>query len=206
MGWFHKRIDDYIVSGKEIGIVGTGTGNGFEGQYEGYSILANSNAGTAFTQGVEFSYQQQFRFLPGLLKGLRFNGNLTQITAHGDYGIAGAYLKDKYVAGFIPRTANASLSWDYKKFGASISYNYTAENVRGTYNITAPSRNQFLMARELVNASMRYQLPLPYNPTLAFGIQNLFNEPQKYYRGIADQLQTFLMQGTTITIGIEGRF
>ena len=204
VGWFYKRLDDYIVSGREIGIVGTGTGNGFEGQYEGFTILANSNAGTAFTQGVEFSYLQQFRFLPGLLKGLRFNGNLTQITAHGDYGVAGAYFKDKYVNGFIPRTMNASLSWDYRKFSASISYNYTSENIRGTFNIAQPSRNQFLMSRELVNMNLRYQLPR--NITLNFGVANLFNEPQKYYRGIADQLQTFLMNGTTITGGIEGRF
>ena len=204
VGWFHKRLDDYIVGGKEIGIVGTGVDNGFEGQYEGYTILGNANAGTAFTQGVEFSYQQQFRFLPGLLKGLRFNANLTQITAHGDYGVAGAYFKDKYVNGFIPRTGNASLSWDYRKFSASISYNYTSENIRGTYNIAQPSRNQFLMARELVNANMRYQLRP--NLTLNFGVANLFNEPQKYYRGIPDQLQQFLMQGTTITGGIEGRF
>ena len=204
VGWFYKRLDDYIVSGKEIGIVGTGTGNGFEGQYEGFTILANSNAGTAFTQGMEFSYQQQFRFLPGLLRGLRFNANLTQITAHGDYGVAGAYFRNKYVNGFIPRTMNASLSWDYKKFSASISYNYTSENIRGTYNIAQPSRNQFLQARELVNANVRYQLRP--NLTLNFGVANLFNEPQIYYRGVADQMQTFLMQGTTITGGIEGRF
>lgn len=204
VGWFYKRLDDYIVSGREIGTVDLGVDNGFEGQYEGFTILANANAGTAFTQGLEFSYQQQFRFLPGLLRTLRFNANLTQITAHGDYGVAGAYFRNKYVNGFIPRTMNASLSWDYKKFSTSISYNYTAENIRGIYNIAQPSRNQFLMARELVNASLRYQLPR--NMTLTFGVQNLFNEPQKYYRGVVDQMQTFLMQGTTITGGIEGRF
>ncbi len=204
IGWFHKRMDDYIASGREIGLVGTGVNNGFDGQYEGYTILGNSNVGTAFTQGWEFSYLQQFRFLPGLLKGLRFNGNLTQITAHGDYGVAGAYFNGKNVNGFIPRTANASLSWDYRKFSVSMSYNYTSENIRNVYNIAQPSRNQFLMSRELVNANMRYQLP--HNVTLNFGIANIFNEPQKYYRSIPDQLQTFLMQGTTITGGIEGRF
>ncbi|MEY2877703.1 MAG: hypothetical protein RLZZ15_83, partial [Verrucomicrobiota bacterium] len=54
LGWFHKRIDDYIVSGREIGTVDIGTDNGFEGQYGGFTILANSNVGTAFTQGWEF--------------------------------------------------------------------------------------------------------------------------------------------------------
>ncbi|MEY2878318.1 MAG: hypothetical protein RLZZ15_698, partial [Verrucomicrobiota bacterium] len=94
-----------------------------------------------------------------------------------------------------------------KKFGASITYNYTAENIRNAPNIAlinTPSRSQFLMPRELYNATMRYTLRP--NLTLSFGVQNLFNAPQKYYRGVSDQLQTFLMQGTTITGGIEGRF
>ncbi len=204
VGWFHKRMDDYIVSNQNIGNVGTGTDNGFEGQYEGFSILANSNAGSAFTQGWEISYLQQFRFLPGLLKGLRLNGNLTQIMAHGDYGAAGVYLKGKDVNGFIPRTGNVSLSWDYRKFGASISYNYTQEHIRGGYNIAQPSRNQYMLSRELVNANMRYQLRP--NLTVNLGVANLFNAPQRYYRSIPDQMQTFLMQGTSMTASLEGRF
>ena len=129
---------------------------------------------------------------------------MSQITAHGDYGIPGAYLKDKNVNGFIPRTANVSLSWDYKKFGASISYNYTSESIRNAFNLTAPSRNQYLQAREIVNTNIRYTIRP--SVTLNFGVQNLFNEPQIYYRGIRDQLETFLVNGTTITAGIEGRF
>jgi outer membrane receptor protein involved in Fe transport len=129
---------------------------------------------------------------------------MSQITAHGDYGIVGAYLKDKEVNGFIPRTGNVSLAWDYKKFGASISYNYTSESIRNAYNLSAPSRNQYLQARELVNANIRYTIRP--SVTLNFGVQNLFNEPQIYYRGVRDQLETFLVNGTTITAGLEGRF
>ncbi len=204
VGWFHKTLNDYILSNQPIGVVGTGSDNEFNGEFSGYTILSNTNAGTAITQGWEFSYLQQFRFLPGLLKGLRLNANFTQIAAHGDYGIAGVYLKNKDVNGFIPRTMNVAVSWDYRKFSTSISYNYTAESIRGAYNISQPSRNRFMKSRELVNASLRYQLRP--NLTLNFGVANLFNEPQRYYRSVADQMETFLMNGTTITGGIEGRF
>jgi outer membrane receptor protein involved in Fe transport len=129
---------------------------------------------------------------------------MTQISAHGDYGTPGVYLKDKDVNGFIPRTVNLGLSWDYKRFGASVSYNYTSESIRGAYNVTNPSRNRYMWSRHLVNLNLRYQLPR--NVSLTFGVQNLFNEPQRYYRSINDQMETFLMQGTTITGGIEGRF
>ena len=204
VGWFHKKLEDYIASGVEIGTVAAGADNGFDGEYVGYTILANANVGTAYTQGWEISYLQQFQFLPGLLKGLRLNANLTQITAHGDYASPGNYAKDKNVRGFIPRTMNATLSWYYKKFSTSVSYNYTAEHIRDNYNFAQPSRNRYMTSRKIVNASMRYQLRP--NLTVNVGVANLFNEPQIYYRSIPDQMETFLMQGTTMTAGIEGRF
>ncbi len=205
VGWFHKRIDDYIRSNQSIGVVAAGLDNGFNGQYEGYEILANSNAGSAFTQGWEVEYLQQFRFLPvELLRTLRFSGNFSKIMAHGDYGTPGVYLKTEEVNGFIPFTANANLSWDYKKFGTSVGYNYTAGSIRGAYNVANPSRNRYMRPRGIFNVNVRYGLPR--NVTVNLGVQNLFNEPQRYYRSIPDQLETFLIQGTTMTLSLEGRF
>jgi TonB-dependent receptor len=204
VGWFHKRIDDYIVSGQQIGVVGTGPDNGFGGDYSGFTILSNGNAGSAFTQGWEMSYLQQFRFLPGLLKGLRFQANWTELMAHGDYGTPGVYLKTKQVNGFIPRTINYTLSWDYRKLSLSWSSNYNAESIRGAANIAQPSRDRYMRAREIVNASARYHIRS--NLTFSVGVYNVFNAPQVYYRGNPDQMATFLMQGTTMTFGLEGRF
>jgi hypothetical protein len=115
----------------------------------------------------------------------------------------GAYRGNGQVAGFIPRTGNVGLSWDYKKFGISTNYNYTSLNIR-SFDAANPSRNQYLAPRDMVNLNLRYQLPR--NMTLTFGVANIFNEPQRYYRGIPDQLETFLVNGTTVTAGIEGRF
>jgi TonB-dependent receptor len=205
VGWFRKRMDDYILSNQVIGIVGAGSDNGFGGQYSGYEIHANSNAGTAFASGWEVSYLQQFRFLPGPLKGLRLTGNWTELRAHGNYGVPGAYFKNKDVNGFIPRTVNLGLTWDYKKFSASFTYNFTSESIRGANsNLSATSRNRYMRSRDLFNVNLRYQIL--HNVTFNFGVQNIFNEPQRYYRSIPDQMETFLMQGTTITGGIEGRF
>jgi hypothetical protein len=51
---------------------------------------------------------------------------------------------------------------------------------------------------------MRYN----FKPSLGFslGFFNLFNAPQRRYRGISDQLSLFMMQGTTMTAAIDGRF
>ncbi len=203
VGWFHKTINDYILTGRETGTIEGGADNGFEGQYEGYRLLQSINAGNAVTQGWEFAYQQQFRFLPGLLRTLNFNANFTLINTHGDFGTTGAYRGNSQVPGFIPRTGNLRLSWAYKKLGVAGSYNYTSQNIR-SFNAAQPSRNQYMSRRELVNVNLSYQLPR--NMTMTFGIQNLFNEPQRYFRSIDTQLETFLVNGTTITGGIEARF
>ncbi len=203
IGWFHKTISDYIVSNVEVGTVPTGPDNGYDGEYGGFAIRTTQNAGQAVAQGWEFSYLQQLRFLPGLLKGLSINTNYTIINTHGDFGAIGARRENGQVPGFIPRSANVRLSWRHRKFGASALYNYTATHIR-SFNATQPSRNQYMFKREQYNLGVEYDL-LP-NLKLTLDVSNAFNEPQTYYRGIPDQLETFLMQGPKYTIGVQGRF
>ena len=42
--------------------------------------------------------------------------------------------------------------------------------------------------------------------TLTVDVSNLFNKPQAYYRGIPDQMQNTIINGTTMTFGVNGRF
>ena len=203
VGWFHKTIRDYIVTGQQTGLIPEGADNGYDGDYGGYTQIQAINAGQAIAQGWEFSYIQQFRFLPGFLKGTSLNANYTIINTHGDFGAVGAYRGNRQVAGFIPRTGNISLSWNYRKFGTRLLWNYTSENIR-TFDAVNPSRNIFMFAREIVNLGVTYRLRP--NLTLQLDIANLFNEPQRYYRSIPDQMQQFLMQGTTISAGVQGQF
>lgn len=216
LGWFRKRIDDYWTTNMPVGVVGAGQDNGFGGEFAGYQIVSNGNSGTVYTQGFEFEFQQTFRFLPGLLKTLGFNANFTKLTSHGlfyasGFGSAQMYLKDKDVYGMTPLVANLGFNWAYKKFSVSASYNYTAEQIRASYSIpttaspTNPARNRYLKYRELVNLNMYYQLPWR-GMSLGIGVQNLFNAPQRYYRGIPSQMETFLINGTTMTATLQGRF
>lgn len=100
VGFFHKVIKDFIVSGIESGIIDTGPNNGYSGEYGGYTLLSSTNAGTAYVQGWGLSYQQQYTFLPGPLKGLGAMINFTALEAHGDYGGRGT-LRTREVEGFV---------------------------------------------------------------------------------------------------------
>jgi iron complex outermembrane recepter protein len=202
VGFFHKTITDFIVSGIASGTIGTERDNGYDGEYGGFTRLSSANAGTAYVQGWEISYQQQFTFLPGLLKGLGASLNFTALEAHGDYGGRGRR-EGRDVEGFVPRMANASLFWRYRGFNSRVIVNYTGESITD-FTEDQPARNRYLAARTVINAGIGYQL----SPGVAFSIDvsNLTNAPQRAYRGIPDQMQFTLFGGTTITAGINGRF
>lgn len=42
--------------------------------------------------------------------------------------------------------------------------------------------------------------------TVSLDVGNLFNEPQVFYLGIADQVSEVRIPGTTVTVGVSGRF
>ena len=73
-----------------------------------------------------------------------------------------------------------------------------------SYTAAQPSRNQYLMARKLVNLALSYRLRT--NLTLQFDVANLTNAPIEYYRGIPDQMEQTVLQGVKLNAGIQGRF
>lgn len=202
VGWFRKTIRDFIVSGIESGTVPTGPDNGYNGEYSGYRILTARNAGTALVRGWEVSYQQQFTFLPGLLKGAAFSANHTWLDTEGNFGGA-ARLSTGQVANFVPRTGNASLSWRYRNFGSRVLLNYTSAYIN-SYSALSPGQNRYRYSRTVVNLGMSYKLRSSL--ALTCDIDNIFNEPQRFYRGIPDQMQQTYLNAPTITIGVNGRF
>jgi iron complex outermembrane receptor protein len=202
VGWFHKTIKDYIVTGTIAGIVEGGPDNGYNGEYEGFTRLRSGNAGTAIVQGWEFSYQQQFTFLPGLLKGFSGNANYTIIKTHGNFGGLVAR-KTGEVAGFIPKSANVSLSWRHRGFSTRILYNFVGEHII-SYSATSPALNLYRFDRKTVHLGMAYQ----WRPSVTFNldIANLFNEPQRLFSGFPERVQDVMLTFVTVTAGVSGRF
>ena len=200
VGYFRKDIKDYILT-TNAGVVGIGPDNGFGGSYEGFSLLSSTNAGKAEVSGWELEYRQQLTFLPAFLRGFAVSANFTLLETSGDFG-GTATRSDKEVAGFIPRTGNASLSYSRGRFNWSLLYNYTG-NYLNTFS-TTPQRNIYRAERELVNAGVSYS----WRPNVSFflDVTNLFNEPQRTYIGYEDRLQRIIHVGQAVTFGINGRF
>ena len=202
VGFFKKTISDFIVRNINIGTVASGTNNGYNGEYAGFNLYTSANAGTAYVQGWEFSYQQQFTSLPGLLKGLSGSFNYTIIDTHGDFGSTTS-ITGKEVVGFIPKAANAMLSWRYGKFSTRLLYNWTSDYIV-EYAPATVGRNRWRAAFDTLNVGVAYQV----RPTaqLTLDISNVLNAYQEIYRGFRNQPATINYNFVTINVGVNGRF
>jgi len=200
VGYFRKDIKDYILT-TNIGTVGVGPANGFEGSYSGYALLSSRNAGKAEVSGWEFDYRQQLTFFPDWLQGWAVSGNFTLLKTEGDFG-GTTVRSDKEVAGFIPRTGNASLNYSRGRFKFNVLLNYTGDYL-ATFSAT-PQRNIYRFERTIVNTGLSYQ----WKPSLSFflDVSNITNEPQKTYIGFKDRPQRTIYTGQAVTFGINGRF
>jgi len=202
LGWFKKTIKDYIVTGTNTGIVPTGPDNGYNGEYAGFMRLTSSNNGTATVDGWEFSYRQQFTFLPGLFKGLSGAANYTVIDTKGNFGTT-AERKTGQVPGFIPKAGNVSLSWRYQSFSTRILYNYTG-NYISSYNSTSPGASLYRYSFKTTNLGLAYQLRPAVS--LTGDVANIFNAPQRLYQGVPGRAQDIMYNYVTVTLGVSGRF
>jgi TonB-dependent receptor len=202
VGFFHKTISDFIVRNINIGTVASGNDNGFNGEYAGFSLFTSANAGTAYVQGWEFSYQQQFTSLPGLLKGLSGSLNYTMINTRGNFGST-TNITGREVVGFIPKAANAMLSWRYKKFSTRLLYNWTSDYIV-EYSAATVGRNRWRASFDTLNVGLAYQLRSSAQLTL--DVSNILNAYQEIYRGFRNQPSTINYNFVTINVGVNGRF
>ncbi len=201
VGWFRKRIRDYIITGATVGQIGAGNDNGFAGEYDGWELRRSTNGGTATVSGWEFSYQQQFTFLPGVFRGLSLMANYTVLDTFGDFG-GRTSLGSGAVAGFIPRTANLVPSWRLGRFSCRVRVSYTSGYL-DSYNATNPALNVYSRRRVLVSPSLAYEL----RPSLGFSLEvsNLTHQFQERYQR-PERFTQIRDNPVSVTAGVKGRF
>lgn len=202
VGWFHKKITDYIVTGISNGTVASGVDNGYSGEYAGYEILSTANAGTAFVQGMEFSYRHQLSFLPAPFNGFGINANYTILRTHGDYGTSG-YRSTREIINFIPKTGNVDLNYKYKAFSGRVLVSYQGDYIT-TFSAAGPGLHVYKYPRTIVNLGLGYQLRPSVN--LFCEVSNIFNEQQRRYLFDRTRLYSTAINGTLINAGFTGRF
>jgi iron complex outermembrane receptor protein len=196
---FRKEISgfQFADSSQEVG---TGANNGFSGNYAGYDIRTTANGGSARYQGFELSYRQQFTFLPGFWKGFGVNLNYTRLDTKGDYGGASVTTQ---LAGFVPETGNAGISYVYNKFDLRLNAVWRSDIL-----ITAsanPATLVYEQPRTQITLKTKYNFSRRLG--LYFQIDNLNNAAiTDRYRGFETRPLQTRVATPKIIAGVEGRF
>lgn len=166
VGAFQKEIEDFITGTSEL----LGADNDFGSEFEGYQFQTQINANSARVRGVEFAWQQQFDFLPGILSGLGGFANGTYLWTRGNYR-DGA--EDGNVPGFTPRSANAGLSYETARLVTRVNVNYKGET------LSSWDTNRFIKRRfdqEFTMTDVGLEARLATWATAYLDVRNVFDE------------------------------
>jgi hypothetical protein len=153
-------------------------------------------------KGFEFTYQQQFVFLPGIFRGLSLLANYTILDTYGDFG-GTTHLSSGSVAGFIPRVYNLVPGWRYGRFSCRVRVSYSSGYL-DTYNAASPALNVYATSRVLVSPSFAFDLRPSL--TLTCEVTNATNEHQVRYQVRPKLVRQDRDNPTNITFGLKGRY
>jgi len=199
VAYFHKDVTRYIVT--QSTILGSGTDNGFGGQFAGYTYNHSANLGSAAISGWEFNYQQQFSNLPGYLRGFGVQANYTMLHSVGNYGVAFPGGGTGALLNLAPRQANYGVSYTLKGFDIRLMANVRSE-VPVNYNGAIAANWVYRDARTMYDLKARYTTG---RYEIFLNVDNLTNEPPTTNRVYGRETFT-LWQGTGFTLGLDYRF
>jgi TonB-dependent receptor len=137
---FYKKIKDYIFAGPDVEQF---TSNGVT---ESFSVIRYQNGAAGSIRGFELAYQQFYDFLPGFLRGLGFQGNLTFVDSQGGQNAALNVLDSNQTDGAADHTLplegmsrwsyNANAMYETRLITARLAWNW-----RERYLLTTSAAN-----------------------------------------------------------------
>lgn len=199
-GVFLKEIKNFLFS--NVVKIPQGPDNGFDGDFVGWDLSTQANGGFARVRGAELNYSQQLSFLPGVWGGFGVFANYTWLDTNGNYGRV-TEPEGSSLVNFTPRTANAGVSFDRKRFYARVNVNYTGTYMR-SYNVN-PLLRSYQDRRTMVDTKLGFR----YSPniTVFADVANLFNSKQKWYNGYdRERVVDHRDHGVRLQAGVNGAF
>lgn len=214
---FYKEISDLIFTmngykpskkGLIVGgpsdlddrILGAEYYNNFYLKADGTTNLPFNNTEKAYVSGLELSWQTNFWYLPGILKGLVLDINYTVLQTKTKYPFFEAVQIGVDSSGFIPQPIygqlyktrkgpmqdqpeqilNVIVGWDYKGFSARVSYRYqakTVESLDARYSVFDRYYDTFSLWDLMLNQRITKNISCYAN------LSNIGNHIDDYYFG-----------------------
>ncbi len=178
-GVFYKDIQGWIYL-DEGGVANFGDAE--------FKALQPKNGGEASLLGIEFAFQRQLTFLPGLLRNLGFYGNYTYTSSSADnpeFQDAAETDDTIDLPGTAPHTLNAALTFQTPRVVLGASFNYTSAYLDPDGLDLTPGLERFYDKVTYLDLNGAYA----FTPELRFffELNNLLNQPLRYYAGSSER-------------------
>jgi TonB-dependent receptor len=167
---------------------------------DGTTNLPFNNTEKAYVSGIEISWQTNFWYLPGVLKGLVLDINYTIMQTKTKYPFFQSVVIGMDSSGFIPQPIygqqyktrkgpmqdqpesilNIILGWDYKGFSSRVSYRYqakTVESLDARYSVFDSYYDTFSLWDLMLNQKITKNISCYAN------LSNIGNHIDDYYFG-----------------------
>ncbi|SFU28257.1 TonB-dependent receptor [Pustulibacterium marinum] len=187
-GVFYKRLKDFIYTNVY------NDANGFE-------VYQPFNGDNATIYGAEISFQRQLDFLPGFAKNFGIYTNYTYLhsEAQGIRNEDGDIRGDMDLPGSTPNMFNASLSYSDKKFNARLSANFSdayLDELGGN-----DFEDRYYDKQFFVDFNATYSINK--NLSLYATLNNITNQPLRYYQGRSNQTMQAEYYERVLTFGLK---
>lgn len=197
---FHRWVDNVFYSNAQV--VGGDVYNFGGVNRNGYLLTSTFNGENGRLYGVEFSYQQQFGFLPAPLDGLGFQGNLTLLDGQFDTQVVnGTQRKGVAFQGLSDTIWNASLYYEKHGVSARVSYQWRSDWLDSLGGFGSGESRK---AYGNLDLSLRYQINDAL--TLFMDAANLTNEKYVAYQDTMEQPTEVEQIGSRYLFGVRFNF
>lgn len=187
-GLFYKSITDFTYV--------------FQSEDEnGYEVYQPLNGDDASVFGAEVSFQRRLDFLPGFAKNFSIYLNYTYLTSSAD-GIRnedGEERTDLDLPQTSPNMFNGSLGYAGKKFSLRLSANYSdayIDEIGGNAFEDRYYDEQFFL-------DFNANVALNNNLSLYVNLNNITNQPLRYYQGVSGRTMQMEYYDMRLTFGLK---
>ncbi|MBN2166628.1 MAG: TonB-dependent receptor [Marinilabiliaceae bacterium] len=199
-GVFYKKLNDvmaYLVK------------SDYTYKGEVYDLFTQpDNIANATLFGAEIGVSRKLTFLPSFLKQLTFYGNYTYVSSKlEDIEVKGRENEDLPLAGSPKHTYNLSLAYDTKKFDIRLSFNHASAflNVNEDGGIGEEAFFDYYQdAVNYMDLNLDYKFAKNWN--LYFNVNNILNQPLRFYQGISERTMQAEYYGMKVNFGIGFKF
>ncbi len=194
-GIFYKDLKN-VIADKAL--------NSFE--YNGHTynkFYQPVNTGNAYILGAELSFQRRLDFLLGVLKNISFIGNYTYTYSE----LRNIKLKNREeetlpLSGTPKHITNVSFAYDTKKLDFRISYNFASKFIE-EYSDEA-FFDRWYDNVQYLDFNANYNLNKHWR--VYASINNILNQPLRYYQGISERVAQIEYYGVYTKFGVKLKF